>query len=326
VAGAKTFDMKPIKCLLHAAMCLVLHVQADVQLPQLSARDAVDAGRVARVYGDAGWSTSGVARDGRSAARDHRLDFLGAIGNRPVVNMQTDGRLLTGANVSAQGMPPYIIRATDHVNGISIPVVRIELNPAARITARSWRTQVADAPIEPYRRYAWVLTFKLDSSWDTALIRQRGLLWQLFGRHRPGQHGNPVIAFNLDRNELYCSVLYPKADNLDAPSEYVQWEAGQYLPQRLPRRTLEPGRYHSLQIEMFADDRTGQQGGRGYMRVMLDGEAWIDYSGPTLQPDLAGPHTPLWGWYQWEGRPSQPRVIWWAVNQMYVDERTGRAR
>jgi hypothetical protein len=325
MAGKKTF-MTPARWVLHALLCLIFQAHAELQIPSLSARDSVDAERIARIYADAGWTTEANVQGARAAARDHRLGFLGAIGNRPVVNMQSDGRLLTGAHVSAEGMPPYITRTTDRIEGVEIPVVRVELNPSARITARSWRTQIADAPIEPYRRYAWVLTFKLDPSWDTALMQQRGLLWQLLGRHRPGQHGNPAIAFNLDRDELYCSILYPRAGAQVRQGESVRWGAGEYVPQRLPRRALTPGRYHTLQIDMFADDRTAEQGGQGYTKVTLDGESWIDYSGPTLQPDQAGPHTPLWGWYQWESRPSQPRVIWWAVNQMYVEERTHHAR
>lgn len=315
--------MKPLQWLLNALLCLAMTAQAEVQIPQLSAREGVDSVRIAHLYADAGWTGGAIrARSGRASAHDHRLDFLGVIGNRPVANMQSDGRLLTGAKISADGMPPYIVRGRDDIDGVEIPVVRIELNPAAKITARSWRTQIADAPIKPYRRYAWVLTFKLDSSWDTTLAKQRGLVWQLYGRHRQGQHGNPVIAFNLDRDELYCSILYPKAATEHRQGEYVRWGPGEYRPQRLPRRVLQPGRYHTLQIDMFADDRPETRGGQGYMKVVLDGEPWIDYHGPTLQPDQNGPHLPIWGWYQWDARPSQPRVIWWAVNQMYVDERT----
>lgn len=299
-------------------MWLTTSASAGGQVPTLLPEERTDAQQIARLYSEAGWARD-AAVTSQARARDSRLDFLGAIGNRPIANMQSDGGLLRGAQITAAGMPPYIVRARDTVDGVDIPVVRVELNPTARRTARSWRSQIADPQIEPYRRYAWVLSFKLDSSWDTSLQGQSGLIWQLLGRHRPGQHGNPVIAFNLDRNEFYCSILYPKAAAYQPRGAAVRWGQGEYLPVRLPRRTLTPGRYHTLQIDMFADDRMAAQGGRGYLNVLLDGDPWIDYTGPTLQPDQTGPHLPLWGWYQWEARPTQARVIWWAVNQMYLD-------
>lgn len=323
MAGKKTIFMNFLRLLLYVQLCLAIPAQAEVQMPRLSAGDGIDASRVARLYQEAGWTIDTKVQGERRNNTDRRPDFLGEIGNRPIANMQSDGRLLRGAQVRAEGMPPYIVRALDAANGVDVPAIRMELNPRAKLTARSWRTQIADAPIPPYQRYAWVLTFKLDSSWDTTLIKQRGLIWQLYGNHRAGQHGNPVIAFNLDRDELYCSILYPKAERLPERSEdYVRWGPGQYIPQSFPRKALQPGRYHTLQIEMFADDRTTDDGGRGYMKVAFDGEPWINYIGPTLQPDQAGPHLPIWGWYQWEAPPSQPRIVWWAINQMYIDQLT----
>ena len=294
-------------------MLVLLPLVAAAEIPRLPVGGGPDPELVRRDYIDAGWTASEATR--WVAARDTRMDFLGSMGTVPIANMQTDGKMLSGKAVTQQGMPPNITRVLDPSAGVPRQLVRIELAPQDQRTARSWRTQVADAPLRPYRRYAWVLVFKLDTNWNINLPKQRGLFWQVLGHPKPGQHGNPVIAFNLEHDQLYCSILYPESALHRQPGAPVRWKQNQYVKVPLPRRTIEPGRFHTLQLEMFTDDRAD---GEGFFKAILDGQSWIDYVGPTLHPDQSGPHLPAWGWYQWDGPVTESRVIWWAVNQRYM--------
>lgn len=283
-------------------------------VPELPRDGFPDPLVVRQTYLQQGWTIPSRFADLSRSRQDGRMEFLGVMGTVPVANMQADGQLLPGSRISARGMPPHITRTVDATTGSERPVIRFELRPEHRRTAHSWRVQVADAAIDTYRHYAWVLVFKFDEAWNTDLPEQRGLIWQILGKPKPGQHGNPVIAFNLERDQLYCAILYPESAMHRRANEAVRWKQNQYVKVPLPRRIITPGRYHTLQLEMFSDDRPD---GEGYFKAVLDGEPWIDYHGPTLHPDQLDRHVPAWGWYQWGGQPTEPRVIWWGLNHRY---------
>lgn len=238
-------------------------------------------------------------------------------GQSDIAVIQADGQLITGAKIESSGFPPYVTKVFDQRIAGAYPVVKVTLRPEDRLTAGSWRTQIANYPLQPYRTYSWVLCFRLDDAWDLDSSNQAGLVWQLKGQPKPGQYGNPVIALNLDRNELYCSILYPATAFRQPWGSTVQWGKGEYKKVSLPRRRIENGRYYLLQMEFFTDDRPQHAGGHGYFRANLDGAPWIDYVGPTLHPDQAGPHQPTWGWYQWGGKPKSTRTVWWLNNEGY---------
>ncbi len=249
-------------------------------------------------------------------------------GDRPFVNpstgqsdygtLQANGRVVPTAKIGEDGLPPWITRAVDPVFPHLGAAIRVDLAPTDTVTSGSWRTQLASYQVLPYRTYRWVLSFRLDDTWDLALPKQTGLLWQLKGAPKPGQHGNPVIAFNVRQNELYCAILFPRAAKEVLFGQRVLWRAGEYEPFPWPRRPIETGRYYTIELELRADDRALQQGSEGYLKVWLDGEPWFTYQGGTLHPDQAGPHHTAFGWYQWESRPTQNRVIWWLRNEAFV--------
>jgi len=251
-------------------------------------------------------------------------------GDRPFVNpstgqsdhgtLQADSRVVPTGRIPETGLPPWIVRTTDSRYPAAGQAVRVTLSPTDGLTSGSWRTQLASYQVLPNKVYRWVLVFRLDDTWDLDLPKQTGLLWQLKGEPKEGQHGNPVIAFNVRQHELYCAILYPRAAKEVAPGERVKWRPGEYEPVEWPRKTIERGRYYTIELEVLADDRPSQLGGKGYAKAWFDGVPWFTYEGATLHPDQAAPHHTAFGWYQWESRPTQPRIVWWLRNAAFVRE------
>ncbi len=245
-------------------------------------------------------------------------------GDRPFVNpdtgavdaatMQFNGRTITEQGIRQLGPDSRIRLVSDRGAGRA---VRVEVRPEDQRTAGAYRTQLHSYPVEPYRTYVLDLEFKLQD-WDFDMPDGRGLLWQLKGHPKPGQAGNPVMALNLHEHELKLTVLYPKAaEDVAEWGDPVEWTTGPASPKnpngylKLPvaSRDIEANRYYHVHLEFFADDRPAKFGGRGYLKATLDGEPWMDYHGPTLHPDQAGPHNTGFGWYQYGGRPKSPRVV-----------------
>jgi hypothetical protein len=234
-----------------------------------------------------------------------------------IATIAANGQLLSGPRIGPTLFAPYVMQAVDP-KFPTATAIRLQVATTHEKTSGAWRTQVAGYPIEPYKRYAWLLVFRLDDSWDVNAPDQVGLLWQLKGRHKPGQYGNPAFSFNLDRNELSCAVSYPTQAMKVPLGSAIRWGPKDYDRPTLPTQVLLKGNYHALEFEFFADDRPTNAGGQGYIKAKLDGIHWFEYAGPTLQPDLAGPHQPIWGWYQWQAKPMTDRVIWWLANEGYA--------
>jgi len=254
-----------------------------------------------------------------------QFDFSG---DRPFVNpvtgqsdlatLQADSQVVPSGKISEVGLVPAIVRLVDERYPQHGPAIRVTVEPSHRVTSGSWRSQLASYQVLPYRIYRWVLVFRLDDSWDLDLFKHTGLIWQLKGAPREGQHGNPVIAFNIRQRELYCAILYPSTARTVPPGGRVQWRAGEYEQFEWPRKTIDRGSYYTIELEVRADDRPAQFGGRGYARAWFDGEPWFSYDGATLHPDQAAPHQTAFGWYQWESRPTQSRIVWWLRNAAFV--------
>lgn len=270
-------------------------------------------------YQQAGWTPLFLDFKSKRHGFNHSGDrsYLSEpTGTEDIATIAANGRLLSGPRIGPTLFAPYVMQSVDPKYPTAT-ALRIELGTTHAKTSGAWRTQIADYPIEPYKRYAWLLVFRLDDSWDVNASNQSGLIWQLKGISKPGQYGNPAFSFNLNKNEMYCTISYPTPAMYLPWGNAVRWGSKDYDRPNLPRRTIEKGYYHALEFEFFADDRPPHAGGQGYIKAKLDGIHWFEYVGPTLQPDLAGPHQPIWGWYQWQSKPTSARIMWWLANEAY---------
>lgn len=246
--------------------------------------------------------------------------FINLTSGQPdLATIQADGQIRSGATIAADGFAPYVTRQTDPLFPGMGQALKVILEPGHALTAGSWRTQLASYPLLPYKTYRWLLTFRLDDQWDMEMPAGGGLLWQLKGHPKSGQWGNPVLALNLVGKELFWQLSYPSAALQSPPGSRIYWTSKDYdKSQVFPRRNIVPGRYYTIEFEMFADERPAQFGGHGYFKAWFEGVSWVSYTGPTLHPDQTAPHYMAFGWYQWEGRPTDTRVVWWLRNEAYV--------
>ncbi|MES2309514.1 MAG: heparin lyase I family protein [Verrucomicrobiota bacterium] len=248
-------------------------------------------------------------------------------GNQPFVNpstgksdiatMQYNGTLVVGDNITNTGTP------TSHINKfldttINENVLRVQLFPQDNLTANSHRTQINSYPILPYKTYAYDLEFKLDPSWNFNMPSGKGLIWQLKGVPKAGQYGNPTLALNIVGNQLSLNLCYPtSAVNATSWPTSVRWGVNEYVKVNIPTRSLVAGKYHRVRVIFYADERPDKFGGQGFLTAWFDEQPWFDYSGPTLQPDLAGPHIMGFGWYQYDAAPTATRKLFFRTNRLY---------
>jgi len=208
-------------------------------------------------------------------------------------------------------------------------VTRVRLFHAEPPTAGSHRTQLNSYAIAPYKRYILDLEFKLDDAWNTTMPNGKGTLWQLKDFVKPCQQGNPVLGINLYGDQLRFDISYPY--NASVAQQWptpVCWGGDQkqhpndpvYVPFTPSTKTITPGQYHRVQLVFYADDTPKNDyitSGKGLITAYFDGEPWFEYVGPTLQPDSASPHQIGWGWYQWDGDPTETRTIYYRKHRLY---------
>lgn len=284
----------------------------------------------ARLAGGAGPSQPAPA-DGRAVTYvatvrgvAHPFNFDGPT---PFVNPGSGVSNMAAMGFDGGGIPgPAISNAgsgTVHIRKVVDPqqggtVTRVQLLPSDQ-GHDGWRTQFNSYPLESYRSYQYELEFKLDPDWNFGMQPGAGLLWQIKGMPRPDQWGNPSLALNLVGNRLSLDIKYPSAA-MQAVTwpQRVAWGEGEYVPVNFSPRLVQAGRYHRIIVQFTADDRPAHLGGRGRLLASFDGEPWINYSGPTLHPDQKGPHRLDFGWYQWEGRPSATRTVYFRTSHLYL--------
>ncbi|AKU11733.1 hypothetical protein AzCIB_1838 [Azoarcus sp. CIB] len=281
-----------------------------------------DIRRLRQEYRNAGWVPYRALIAGGNAIADFNFSADRRIinpltGVADIATIMADGIVISGKSIGENLLPPQVTRLPDD-RIESLQAIRVDLGPTDRQTASSWRTQLAGYPIEPYRQYAWLMAFRFDDGWDFDAVGEEGLLWQLKGRPKPDQYGNPVIAFSLYGDQLRCVISFPRSASSQHWGERVVWGKDGYDRPALPPYTVKRGQYNVLGIDFFADDRPENLGGKGYLRAWINGQLWFEYEGPTLHPDQAGPHQPLWGWYQWGGAPRRSRTVWWLLNEAFV--------
>lgn len=269
-----------------------------------------------------------------SVAASSKVRVFNFNGNRPFINPATGvpdlgTMLFNGTGLSYEiknegsnslGNDPglHIVHTTDPAT--SDPVTRVTLAKTdVPFSSGTYRTQMSSFPLEVRKHYVIDLEFKLDDSWDFGMNPGSGLIWQLKSVPNTGQYGNPVLALNLIGDELNFSICYPQsaANATVWPMASVTWGSNGYtLPGNyFENRKITKGEYHRLKLDFYADDAPNKpindpvkNEGNGYLVATLDDQPWVNYVGPTLQPNPAAPHQMLWGWYQWSGMPATGRT------------------
>jgi hypothetical protein len=97
----------------------------------------------------------------------------------------------------------------------------------------------------------------------------------------------------------------------------VRWDDAEYVDVTVPAMALQAGVYHHVSILFHADERPAVFGGQGFIHAWFDDRLWHQYTGPTLHPDQKGRHRMDFGWYQWEGKPSATRTIYFKTGRLY---------
>lgn len=138
------------------------------------------------------------------------------------------------------------------------------------------RTQVNSYPIPARRRFVWELTVRfggasLFSAWVPS---ERGLapatIWQLKSEGLP-----PALVMAFDTDPADAGKLAISFDSrLDPAKPAIN--LGSF-------GGLEPLKDINVSIDAFLDERSITQGGKGYLRVSVNGVLVVDRWGPVLQ-------------------------------------------
>lgn len=251
----------------------------------------------------------------RSFNFDGNVSFMNAAtGQSDMHDWLYNARYAQYYEIRNAGVAPWIEKIMD--SGVS--VTRFQVHPTdAEIY--SWRTQASTFPFENYKNYSYQMEFKLDPNWNFNMANGDGLLWQAKGAPKPGQYGHASMSIGITGNNMYFSLLYPNsALRATTWPTNLTWPSNDYVATSFPTRPLVAGRYYKLRVDFFADDRPSKFGGKGYVNIWLDDALWIQYQGPNLHPDQNGPHRWDFGWYNWGGKPSATRAIYFKKSHVYV--------
>jgi hypothetical protein len=216
------------------------------------------------------------------------------------------------------GAAPWIQKVTDTAIGETVTRVQLFATDVESLGG-GFRTSLLSFDIQRYQLYMLDLEFKLAAGWDFNMLNGDGGIWQIKSNGpRTGQAGHPSMSFNLDNQSLQFALLYPQT-GLDAGSwpSSITWTAGGYASTSFSNQTLQADRYYQLRVLFYADDRPPQFGGMGYAKVWIDGQLWVDHSGPCIQPDQSDEHRMDISWYQWEGQPNATRTVYFRKAHLY---------
>lgn len=254
--------------------------------------------------------------------------FFNFDGSRPFVNsasgksdiryMDFDGSGLYSEQITNRGS------GTEHIKKMRDPiyggvVTRIQVLPEDK-KQYGYRTQLNSFPLDSGKLYCYELEFRLDDAWDFDMKSGAGILWQLKGHAKENQYGHPVLSIELVGPRLKFTILYPsRAMQPGSWPRRITWGSGDYVKVPIMPQTVSRGRFYSIGFHFYADDRPAAHGGRGFIVAYFDHKHWFTYIGPTLHPDQEGPHRVDFGWYQWEGRPDSPRIVYFRKAHLYEE-------
>jgi hypothetical protein len=215
-------------------------------------------------------------------------------------------RNLLGRDMTDEGLPGRVEKR----NGMTM----VRYNAGDGITAGKCRTQVNSYPIPPRTHVRWELevafgSHDTENAWVlTPPMKSRVLFWQV----KSTVLGNPSMQAVVDTDASdptrSLSITFLRKGGRAKSFARIARVTG------IPRNTLIP-----IVIEAFLDERETGDGGKGRMKVWVNGVVVGDVIGPTLTWGH-GVHNWSMDMYLFsEAKPYRyTRASFWRVARMYV--------
>lgn len=195
------------------------------------------------------------------------INVWDAVNNRATV--------LTSNQIASSGVPGRVFKtggytAIGYVHGDGIVEGKL-------------RTQLNSYPIPARRRYIWELTVRFGgaSLFSTWVPSARGVapatIWQLKSEGLP-----PALVMAFDTDPADPEKLALSFDSRLDPARSAT-NLGNF-------GGLEPLKDINVTIDVFLDERSIAQGGKGYLRVSVNGALVVDRWGPVLQAAATFPY------------------------------------
>ncbi|MCP9761116.1 hypothetical protein EGI20_17955, partial [Aquitalea sp. S1-19] len=167
------------------------------------------------------------------------------------------------------------------------------------IVEEKLRTQVNAFPISTRKHLAWELKFRmggrnLSTPWHKAPVGESSAtVWQL---KTPGY--GPTLLMGVDSDAQDKNKLEISFDARVNPQL-----GGQRLGQLAG---IDPDGENHVRIEAFLDEREASQGGKGILKITVNGKVIVDKKGPNVQAGATQPYNWSAGMYLWRNTVALP--------------------
>ncbi len=161
------------------------------------------------------------------------------------------------------------------------------------IVEEKLRTQVNAFPIPTRRHFLWELKFKvggrtLGSPWRMAPAGESpATIWQL----KTPSYG-PTLLMGLDTDPKNPSKLFISFDSRVNPTQGGVSIGG--------LGNIDPAGENDVKIEAFLDEREASQGGKGFLKITVNGIEVVNKNGPVVQAGANYPYNWSMGMYLWK--------------------------
>jgi hypothetical protein len=226
-----------------------------------------------------------------------------------------------GDSITNAGAPGRIDKRI--LNGLDVTMVRY--NAGDGITYEKCRSKVFSHPIPPRTYARWELDVAFgngDGINDWALTPSAH--WGFNGSEWVIDNGGSPVHFWGIRTLAQTTEtlgMHVDTDNLDPTKLMI------YINLRVATTNTEVARIHGLSrhtsipivVDAFLDERAASKGGKGALRISVNGKKVVDLVGPTLS--LGGkPHAWHMSTYLWnEPKPyARTRATFWKTARMLV--------